>query len=205
MKSYSRMMWAERPFTAGRLSFAAITLLLVGSIISLIANFARLGTQGQSWGLLESCPVCVAAARFIGPIAAVDTASKVAGIMVWASLILALIGLAYFAQTRIVSSFQTFLVATGGFVLAFAPVTFVLLLPEAVPIHLDSGGYLALFFGVMSMVTATAGLRAESDDEISISEGWGRDSEDEVRSERSHVSSEASAAATYGAIAKERH
>lgn len=193
------MMWVDRPFRAARLSFLAICLLIIGSILSLALNWAKLGTQGQSWGLLQSCPVCVAAARFIGPIAAVDTASRIAEIMVWVAFMLSLIALAFFAQTRITSNFQTFLTAAGGFVLAFSPVAFVLLLPEAVPIHLDIGGYLALFFGVMAMVTAAAGLRAETEEEFDIVEGWGKDSIDE---ERSHTGSEASAAATYGAITK---
>jgi hypothetical protein len=190
-------MWTDRPFRATRLSFVAITLLLIGSILSLLLDWARLGTQGQSWGLLENCPVCVAAARFIGPIAAVDTASRVAGIMVWVSFVLGLIGLAYFSQTRTTSTFETFLVAAGGFVLAFSPVVFVLLLPEAVPIHLAAGGYFALFFGVLSLVIATAGLRADAADGM-ITDGWAKDDDEET----SRHSSEASAAATYGAVGR---
>ena len=187
---------------ATRLSFLAISALLLGAILSLVVDFARLGIQGDSWGLLESCPVCVAAARFIGPIAAVDIASKVAGMMVWVALVLDLIGLSYFAQTRVTSTFQTFLVASGGFILAFSPVVFVLLLPEAVPIHLAAGGYFALFFGVMSMVISTAALRSKIDDEMSQAEDWERESEDwrrESEEERSYKS-EASAIARYGAL-----
>jgi hypothetical protein len=191
-------MWSEKPFRAARLSLLAIWVLLLGCTLGLLMNWAKLGTQGQSWGLLDSCPICVAAARLIGPIAAVDNASRVAAIMVWTALVLGLLGMAYFAVTRATSSLQTFLIAAGGFILAFAPVVFVMLLPEAVPIHLDAGGYVALFFGVMSLVTATAGLRAEAEEEE-----WAASdiSLDEMEMEQiSPRGSEPSAAATYGSL-----
>jgi len=187
-------MWGDRPIRAARLSLLSISSLLIGSVLALFLNWAKLGTQGFSWGLLENCPICVAASRFIGPIAAVDTASKVAAIMVWLALILGLIGLAYFAQTRVTSTLETVLVAAGAFMLAFAPIVFVMLLPEAVPIHLDVGGYVALFFGVVSLIISTLGLRTETVAE-GIAEGWLKDDDDATSR-----ASEASGVATYGAL-----
>lgn len=115
--------------------------------------------------------------------------------MVWMSFVLGLIGLAYFSQTKTTSSFETFLTASGGFILAFSPVVFVMLLPEAVPIHLASGGYIALFFGVLSMVMASAGLRAEAQEEEAEEEELSILEDDENRRRGSSA-----AAAAYGSI-----
>ena len=143
--------------------------------------------------MLESCPLCVTAARLIEPIAQVDTATRVAAVMVWLSFFFGLVGLAYFVQTKVTTTMETSIVGVGGLVLAFAPVVFVMLLPGGVPIHLDYGGYAALLFGIVALVTATAALRIEEPPSTPIRDGWAKEEEEDE-----HL--EATAAATYGTL-----
>ena len=170
---------------------STITLICSASVALFIPRWASLGSDGQYWGLLENCPVCVIASRFIGPIAAVETASKIALLSVWFALGIGFLSLILLFIKSKAIPIQLVFAGIGGVVLSLSTILFVLFLPDGVPVKLGLSSYVAFFGGLISLLNATLGFREESTDNSVL---------EERNSRAPSRLSEASAAATYGTV-----
>lgn len=146
---------------------------LAGCLFSLYLPWARLGQQGQSWSLIEDCPICVVAARFIEPIGQIGNASKTAVGMVYASASCAAACVLIIAQTKKNSRAAQGFSLLSGALLAFAPMVFLLMIPNSIPVHLGVAGYGAVGFGTAALVCAVAALNeAQRYSVVDVRDGW---------------------------------
>lgn len=135
-----------------------------GTLVGLFSPFAKFGSEnGQEWSLTTSCAVCNEVSRFIAPVSEIQSATRVAKFLIFiaggldAIVILVLLVTSSSGSwgKNIIPSLSN-LIAVGSLFLAVAPMLFLYLLPEQVPIHLAWGGWLTLLIGLLTLMVATS-------------------------------------------------
>jgi hypothetical protein len=172
-------IFSSRPFAQTRRLLLSLGILFLACMLGLFAPFARLGRDGQEWALTSSCPICVTAAAFIGPVAAVESASKTALYMIIGGLILIIVVIVMLVDARTATLTQATVTAIAAVIISCAPLIFDKLLPENVPIHLDSGGWSVLFLGLGGFVLSCLVALALMEEERAAANEFGGGDEEE--------------------------